>query len=70
MYTLIAAMIGVRLNYVIAFNPGYCLEHPLAILMVQRGGLSIQGGSDLRKAEGMIRRKRIMRRVIPVETQT
>ena len=43
-YTLIAAMIGARLNYVIAFNPGYYLEHPLAILMVQRGGLSIQGG--------------------------
>lgn len=44
LYTVIAGVIGARLNYVIAFNFSYYLEDPLRILMIQQGGLSIQGG--------------------------
>jgi len=44
LYTVIAGIIGARINYIIAFNLSYYLEHPLRIFMIQQGGLSIQGG--------------------------
>ncbi len=43
-YTIIIGFVGARLNYVIAFNPSYYIENPLEIIMLQKGGLSIQGG--------------------------
>jgi phosphatidylglycerol:prolipoprotein diacylglycerol transferase len=42
-YSIIAAIIGARIYYVIAFNPGSYLKNPLQIFMIQNGGLSIQG---------------------------
>lgn len=44
LYTVIAGIIGARINYILAFNLSYYLEHPVRILMIQQGGLSIQGG--------------------------
>jgi phosphatidylglycerol:prolipoprotein diacylglycerol transferase len=43
-YTLIAAFIGARVYYIIAFDLAYYMEHPLRIFAVRNGGLSIQGG--------------------------
>ncbi len=43
MYTIIVAMVGARLYYVLAFNPKYYLKNPMEILLVHQGGLSIQG---------------------------
>jgi len=43
LYTIIAGVAGARLNYILAFNPAYYLQHPKEIFMVQEGGLSIQG---------------------------
>ncbi len=43
-YTLIAAVVGARLYYIIAFNFKFYLENPLQIFAVRNGGLSIQGG--------------------------
>lgn len=43
LYTIIAGLVGARLNYILFFNPSYYLEHPRAIFMVREGGLSIQG---------------------------
>lgn len=43
-YTIIAAVIGARLYYVIGFNFSYYLKNPLEIIFVNLGGLSIQGG--------------------------
>ncbi|MFC0906377.1 prolipoprotein diacylglyceryl transferase [Clostridium sp. MT-14] len=44
MYTIIAAIVGARLYYVIAFNFGHYLRNPLEIFLINLGGLSIQGG--------------------------
>lgn len=43
LYTIIAGLVGARLNYILAFNPAYYLQHPWSIFKVQEGGLSIQG---------------------------
>ncbi|AOY77749.1 prolipoprotein diacylglyceryl transferase [Clostridium formicaceticum] len=43
-YSLVAGIIGARLNYVLAFNLSYYLSNPIEIFMIQQGGLSIQGG--------------------------
>lgn len=43
-YSVIIGIIGARLNYIIAFNPSYYLSNPIEIIMIQKGGLSIQGG--------------------------
>lgn len=42
-YTIFAAIIGARLYYVVAFNLEYYMKNPFEILMIQQGGLSIQG---------------------------
>ncbi|SNS09275.1 phosphatidylglycerol:prolipoprotein diacylglycerol transferase [Anaerovirgula multivorans] len=42
-YTVIIGVIGARINYILAFNPGYYLQHPREIFMINQGGLSIQG---------------------------
>ena len=43
-YTVLIGIIGARVNYIIAFNPAYYMANPLEIIMLQKGGLSIQGG--------------------------
>ncbi|AOT69188.1 prolipoprotein diacylglyceryl transferase [Geosporobacter ferrireducens] len=43
LYTIFAGIIGARLYYVVAFNFEYYMRNPLEILMIQQGGLSIQG---------------------------
>lgn len=43
-YTIIAAIIGARLYYVVGFNFSYYLKNPLEIIFINLGGLSIQGG--------------------------
>lgn len=43
-FTVLIGIIGARLNYIIAFNPVYYLANPVEIIMLQKGGLSIQGG--------------------------
>jgi phosphatidylglycerol:prolipoprotein diacylglycerol transferase len=43
MYTIIAAIVGARLYYVIAFDFEYYLKNPLEIFLINLGGLSIQG---------------------------
>jgi len=42
-YVVAAALIGARVLYIVAFNPAYYLRNPLHIIMIQQGGLSIQG---------------------------
>ncbi|MDW7667921.1 MAG: prolipoprotein diacylglyceryl transferase [Bacillota bacterium] len=42
-YTIISALIGARLYYVIAFNFKYYIQNPKNILAFRDGGLSIQG---------------------------
>lgn len=42
-YVVAAALVGARVLYIIAFNPAYYLKNPLHILMIQQGGISIQG---------------------------
>jgi phosphatidylglycerol:prolipoprotein diacylglycerol transferase len=42
-YTIIVSILGARLYYVIAFNLSYYIEHKKEIIMINNGGLSIQG---------------------------
>ncbi|TDT63653.1 prolipoprotein diacylglyceryl transferase [Fonticella tunisiensis] len=44
LYTILAAILGARLYYIIAFAPGYYLKNPGEIIKINAGGLSIQGG--------------------------
>jgi len=43
MYTVVLGIIGARLNYILAFNSSYYIQNPKEILMINQGGLSIQG---------------------------
>lgn len=43
-FTIIAAVLGARLYYIIGFNFSYYLKNPLEIIFINQGGLSIQGG--------------------------
>jgi len=43
MYTVVLGIIGARINYILAFNPSHYLQNPKEILMINQGGLSIQG---------------------------
>jgi len=43
LYTVIAGIIGARLNYILAFNFSYYIQNPKEIFMIHQGGLSIQG---------------------------
>lgn len=42
--TLAAGVVGGRLFYALLYNTSYMLEHPLEILKVWHGGMSIHGG--------------------------
>lgn len=43
-YIALGAILGGRLGYVLFYNPGYYLRHPLEILFVWQGGMSFHGG--------------------------
>lgn len=42
-YTVLVGIVGARINYILAFNPSFYFNNPKEILMIQNGGLSIQG---------------------------
>ena len=44
LWATLGVVIGGRLGYVIFYNPGYFLAHPLQILMLWQGGMSFHGG--------------------------
>ena len=43
-WATLGVVLGGRLGYVLFYNPGYYLDHPLAILQVWEGGMSFHGG--------------------------
>ena len=45
LYILAGTVIGARLGHVLFYDPGYYLSHPLAILMIWKGGLASHGGA-------------------------
>jgi len=44
LWATIGVVIGGRLGYVLFYNPGYYLSHPVEILYVWTGGMSFHGG--------------------------
>ncbi len=44
---IIGVLLGGRLGYVLFYNPGYYLSHPLDILKTWHGGMSFHGGALL-----------------------
>ena len=44
LYTMISAVVGARLFYIIFYNLPYYLENPVEIIKITEGGLSIHGG--------------------------
>lgn len=43
-YSFIGGIIGARIVYILIYNPAYYLSHPIEILFISEGGLSIHGG--------------------------
>lgn len=43
-YIVCGVILGGRLGYVLFYNPGYYIEHPLQIPAVWQGGMSFHGG--------------------------
>jgi len=43
LYLVLFGIIGGRLGYIIFFNPKYFISHPLDIIKINNGGMSIQG---------------------------
>jgi phosphatidylglycerol:prolipoprotein diacylglycerol transferase len=43
-YGILGVILGGRLGYVLFYNPGYYLRHPLEIFAVWEGGMSFHGG--------------------------
>lgn len=43
-YATLGIIIGGRLGYVLVYNPGYYLAHPLEIFALWQGGMSFHGG--------------------------
>jgi phosphatidylglycerol:prolipoprotein diacylglycerol transferase len=43
-YIIIGVILGGRLGYVLFYNPGYYLQHPLASFAIWEGGMSFHGG--------------------------
>ena len=44
-WVTIGVLVGGRLGYVLFYQPGYYLSHPLSILQVWHGGMSFHGGA-------------------------
>lgn len=43
-YGALGVILGGRLGYILFYQPGYYLQHPLEILFVWQGGMSFHGG--------------------------
>lgn len=43
-WVTIGVVLGGRLGFVLIYNPGYYLEHPLEAFMLWRGGMAFHGG--------------------------
>jgi len=43
-YVAVGVIVGGRLGYVLFYNVGYYLEHPVALLYIWSGGMSFHGG--------------------------
>ncbi len=43
-WAVLGVVLGGRLGYILFYQPGYYLSHPLAILQVWHGGMSFHGG--------------------------
>ena len=43
-YCIIGVIVGGRLGYVLFYNPGYYMRHPLDIFALWQGGMSFHGG--------------------------
>ncbi|MQX36584.1 prolipoprotein diacylglyceryl transferase [Roseospira navarrensis] len=43
-WATLGVVLGGRLGYVLFYNPGYYLSHPLEVAMVWQGGMSFHGG--------------------------
>ena len=43
-YIALGIILGGRLGYILFYNPGYFLAHPLEMLIVWQGGMSFHGG--------------------------
>jgi len=43
-WVTIGVILGGRLGFVLIYNPGYYLDHPLEALMLWRGGMAFHGG--------------------------
>ncbi|MFQ5937512.1 MAG: prolipoprotein diacylglyceryl transferase [Acidiferrobacterales bacterium] len=43
-YAALGAVLGGRLGYVIFYNPGHYLAHPLEVFQIWKGGMSFHGG--------------------------
>ncbi|NVN37555.1 prolipoprotein diacylglyceryl transferase [Komagataeibacter swingsii] len=44
-WATLGVVLGGRLGYILFYQPGFYLTHPLAILQVWRGGMSFHGGA-------------------------
>ncbi|AQT05213.1 prolipoprotein diacylglyceryl transferase [Acetobacter persici] len=44
-WVTLGVLLGGRLGYVLFYQPGYYLTHPLSILQVWKGGMSFHGGA-------------------------
>lgn len=44
LYSIISAVVGARLFYILFYNLSYYLENPVDIIKINEGGLSIHGG--------------------------
>jgi len=44
LWATFGVLLGGRLGYVLIYNPGFYLEHPVEILAVWRGGMAFHGG--------------------------
>ncbi len=44
-WVTLGVLLGGRLGYILFYQPGYYLTHPLAILKVWQGGMSFHGGA-------------------------
>lgn len=60
-WVILGVILGGRLGYVLFYQPGFYLTHPLAILQVWEGGMSFHGGFLGVVAAGLLfaRRERI-----------
>jgi len=43
-YTLLGGLLGARIFYILFYNLNFFLQHPLEMIKVQNGGMSVHGG--------------------------